>query len=344
MRCNTPLMNSWHSFSPNGRWMVFSSKSRSPYTQMFLTHLDEAGHDSPAILIENATAANRAVNIPEFVNIPPGGMLQIDAPVTDYYRLVDSAAELMKSGRHQAAAQEWQKALELSPGEARAHNNLGVCLSATGQSEAAIAHFQTALELSPEYPEAHNNLGEALAKKRWFNEAIPHLEKAIDLNPQYASAHSNLGAALAQLNRISEAIPHLEKAIEYKPDLADAHNNLGVALAMAGRIAEAIPALEQAAKLTGGTEPMILDLLAQLYAQTGRFEQAAEAARRARAAREAGRRYFTVMATAATVLSHSNCSLPALPPVAESVILNVSTGAAGLLMVIFTRPRSCAWS
>ena len=26
--CNTPLMNSWHSFSPNGRWLVFSSKSR----------------------------------------------------------------------------------------------------------------------------------------------------------------------------------------------------------------------------------------------------------------------------------------------------------------------------
>ena len=72
MRCNTPLMNSWHSFSPNGRWLVFSSKSRSPYTQMFLTHLDEEGNDSPAILIENATAANRAVNIPEFVNIPSG--------------------------------------------------------------------------------------------------------------------------------------------------------------------------------------------------------------------------------------------------------------------------------
>ena len=60
MRCNTSRMNSWHSFSPNGRWMVFSSKSRSPYTQMFLTHLDEDGRDSPAILIPNATAANRA--------------------------------------------------------------------------------------------------------------------------------------------------------------------------------------------------------------------------------------------------------------------------------------------
>ena len=87
MRCNTPLMNSWHSFSPNGRWLVFSSKSRSPYTQMFLTHIDEDGNDSPAILIENSTAANRAVNIPEFVNIPPDGMLKIEAPATGVLRL-----------------------------------------------------------------------------------------------------------------------------------------------------------------------------------------------------------------------------------------------------------------
>ena len=38
---NKAPMNSWHSFSPNGRWLVFSSKRRGPYTKMFLTHLDE---------------------------------------------------------------------------------------------------------------------------------------------------------------------------------------------------------------------------------------------------------------------------------------------------------------
>lgn len=83
MRANTRLMNSWHSFSPNGRWMVFSSKARSPYTQMYLTHLDSDGNDSPPILIDNATAANRAVNIPEFVNIGADGIENIDVHVAD---------------------------------------------------------------------------------------------------------------------------------------------------------------------------------------------------------------------------------------------------------------------
>ena len=83
LRANTRLMNSWHSFSPNGRWLVFSSKARSPYTQMYLTHIDANGIDSPAILIENATAANRAVNIPEFVNIDADGIEDIQVHVAD---------------------------------------------------------------------------------------------------------------------------------------------------------------------------------------------------------------------------------------------------------------------
>jgi len=81
MRANTRLMNSWHSFSPNGRWLVFSSKARSAYTQMYLTHIDANGNDSPAILIDNATAANRAVNIPEFVNMDPDGIDDIQVNV-----------------------------------------------------------------------------------------------------------------------------------------------------------------------------------------------------------------------------------------------------------------------
>jgi hypothetical protein len=70
LTANTKLMNSWHSFSPNGRWLAFSSKGRGPYTQLMLTHIDANGNDTPAIMVENTTAANRAVNIPEFLNVP----------------------------------------------------------------------------------------------------------------------------------------------------------------------------------------------------------------------------------------------------------------------------------
>jgi len=315
MRCNTPLMNSWHSFSPNGKWMVFSSKSRSPYTQMFLTHIDAAGNDSPAILIENSTAANRAVNIPEFVNIPAATAMKIEAPVTDYYRLIDAASDLAREHQYEAAIAPWREALERNPNDVPVRLGLGVALFETGRVAEAIAQYRAALDLSPEDPEALNNLGAALTRQGNYREAIAALEKSLAVNPADGGAHSNLGAALAQSGRVAEALPHLTRAVEYKPDDAESHTNLGLALAMAQRLDEAIPHLEKAAaispgsfeyqfnlgrilaaahrfddalpcferavKLSGGKDPVMLDLLGGVYAELNRFAEAAETARRA---------------------------------------------------------------
>ena len=78
MRCNTRRMNSWHSWSPNSRWLVFSSKAFRPFTQLFLTHIDENGMDTPPVLLRDFTPSYRAANIPEFVNIKPGSIRKID--------------------------------------------------------------------------------------------------------------------------------------------------------------------------------------------------------------------------------------------------------------------------
>jgi tetratricopeptide (TPR) repeat protein len=189
LRCNTPLMNSWHSFSPNGRWLVFSSKSRSPYTQMFLTHLDEEGNDSPAILIDNATAANRAVNIPEFVNIPSDGMMKIDVPAAESYRHFDLAYDLTAKGHLEEGIAEWKKVLELDPGNAKAHNNLGFALSQHGNLAEGLTQFQKALEVNPEFSAAHNNLGTGLLREDKLEEALPHLQRAMEINPAYAKIY-----------------------------------------------------------------------------------------------------------------------------------------------------------
>ena len=69
MNCNTGNMNSWHSWSPNGRWLVFSSKQRGPYTQLYLTHIDKDGNDSPPVFLENLAFESRAANIPEFLPV-----------------------------------------------------------------------------------------------------------------------------------------------------------------------------------------------------------------------------------------------------------------------------------
>ncbi len=246
MRSNTPLMNSWHSFSPNGRWLVFSSKSRSPYTQMFLTHLDEDGNDSPAILIENSTAANRAVNIPEFVNIPPDGIEKIDVPAADFYNQFEIAFDLMEKRQYEAAIPEWNKALALDPTDVKAHIDLGTSLAETGRMEAATAQYQKARELDPQNPDVYSHLAAALARTGKPGQAVPYFETALKLSPQDAKLHNSFGLALAKLGRPDEAIAHYQKARAIAPGDAESYTNLGVTLAQTGRPDEAIPYLEKA--------------------------------------------------------------------------------------------------
>jgi hypothetical protein len=69
--CNLYRMNSWHAWSPNSKWIVFSSKGLSPYTDMFLSHIDEKGNASVPVLVERARANRRVINYPEFVNRKP---------------------------------------------------------------------------------------------------------------------------------------------------------------------------------------------------------------------------------------------------------------------------------
>lgn len=71
LQCNLPGMNSWHAWSPNSKWIVFSSKGLSPYTDMFLAHIDEKGNSSIPVLIDKARENNRVINYPEFVNRNP---------------------------------------------------------------------------------------------------------------------------------------------------------------------------------------------------------------------------------------------------------------------------------
>jgi tetratricopeptide (TPR) repeat protein len=308
MRCNTPLMNSWHSFSPNSRWLVFSSKARSPYTQMYLTHIDEQGNDSPAILIENSTAANRAVNLPEFVNIPQDGIMAIATPAVEMYKKFDHAAELVDKGQFEAAIGEWKELLATNPDDSRIHNNLATALTRTGRYTEAIPEFQKALELNPQYhtiynnlgrtlvaagrsdeaivtfqrglqyypesPDLHDHLGLALASKGRFDEAMAEFNKALEINPNNADAHRNLGRALAITGRLDQAVPHFERAVEINPEFAEAQSEFGRLLAVEGQYDQAIPHLKKALAIKPDLVEAHYYLGASLYFSSGRTQEA----------------------------------------------------------------------
>ena len=254
MNCNTSLMNSWHTFSPNGRWLAFSSKARSPYTQLMLTHIDANGNDSPAIIVDNTTAANRAVNIPEFVNVPPGGLATIDPQAMEFYRLVDDAYKLMQNNRIPEAIATLRNALQRDPDDAMAHYNLGTLLSGTSQERDAKDEYQKASDLSPENTLFLERLAVSLFLNGDPHGAILRLQKAVELMPKSPELRFNLGYFLEAQGEFAAALEPLQKAVE----LSQSRNGrflseLANAYSKTGHFAEAILAAHQALDLAAET-------------------------------------------------------------------------------------------
>ena len=77
MNCNRTRMNSWHTWSPNSRWLAFVSKENMPYTELYLTHIDENGNDSIPVLASRFNKPGYAINVPEFINIEADGIHSI---------------------------------------------------------------------------------------------------------------------------------------------------------------------------------------------------------------------------------------------------------------------------
>ncbi|MCX5784676.1 MAG: tetratricopeptide repeat protein, partial [Elusimicrobia bacterium] len=268
MQCNRALMNSWHSWSPNGKWLVFSSKANGPYTQLFLTHIDEQGNDTPPVLLERLTSPDRAANIPEFVNVRSGALKIIHEQFVDDTSFSRASNQFIFSGDYDSAAQAALKALSINPDNAYAHLKMGEALEQQNKLEEAVIQLAEAVKINPDDFVAHNELGVALAMRAMqaenlirtkeqlgpvpdsvkikaqnaamYKEAVFHLKEAIRLNPNCADAYNNWGLTLKAQGEFKKAVPPLTEALRLNPDYAQAHNNLGWTLKALGNLDEAI--------------------------------------------------------------------------------------------------------
>ncbi|MEO0396081.1 MAG: tetratricopeptide repeat protein, partial [Cyanobacteria bacterium P01_A01_bin.137] len=94
--------------------------------------------------------------------------------------------------QNESAIEALQKGLKISE-EAYAVNWLGATYKALKRYDEAISSYEKAIELDPSYATAHNNLGATYNDLKRYDEAISSYEKAIELDPSYATAHNNLG-------------------------------------------------------------------------------------------------------------------------------------------------------
>ncbi len=248
MTCNTSEMNSWHSWSPNSRWLVFSSKVRGPYTRLYLTHINEAGEDSPPVFIENLLPTGRAANIPEFVNRKADTWSSLSDAFSDsgnylfrvaknklHYRdflgaestfnaaaavdpdnyaiYLEQGILFSKKGNFPAANKSFEKAINLAPEEFLVHYNIGVLKSGTGDLPGAIQCFNRALVLKPGNINALYRRSLVKMKSKDFEGAMADCGHILKINPSSPPAWNLQGLLKSELGNIRGALADFSQAI-----------------------------------------------------------------------------------------------------------------------------------
>jgi tetratricopeptide (TPR) repeat protein len=240
LRCNTARMNSWHSWSSNGRWLIFSSKANSAYTQLFVAHIDEDGMDAPAVLLEQFTAPDRAANIPEFVAAAPEAVEHISPHFIDDVSLWRSGMALMEAGDLPTAGTRFREALKLNPRNVKAHIGLGNTLEEARNHDEAMIHYNEAIRLDPTSAVGHVNVGNIFLKRGAQAQAIGEYEAALKLEPGNLYAHLNLGQCYLAAEKYPTALAHLTAVHRQDPNNAVLCHFLGKIHERLGQRTEAI--------------------------------------------------------------------------------------------------------
>jgi tetratricopeptide (TPR) repeat protein len=115
------------------------------------------------------------------------------------------------------------------PTQISAFGNRGIARWRLNNPQAAIDDFNAALRLSPEEPMIYNNRGNVLLELHHYEEAAKDFTQAIALSPSYGSAYNNRGNARFLLGDHVGAIADYTKAVTLMPANAVPFNGRGKA-------------------------------------------------------------------------------------------------------------------
>ncbi len=161
------------------------------------------------------------------------------------------------------------KALQLDDTLAEAHTTLALAIWLYDfDASQAIKEFQRAIELNPNYAIAHQQYGNnTLSALGRFDDAIVEGKRAVELDPLSLVINTDMGSDYYYARRYDEAIAQLHKTLEMDPGFYIAHLVLGQVLDAKGARDAAIVECEKARALND--DPSVLGVLARSHGLSG---------------------------------------------------------------------------
>ncbi len=165
--------------------------------------------------------------------------------------LLERSQKAYAEQRYPEAAGWLKTLLQSDPGNAKAHDLLGLIYHRTEKLPAAEAEYRKAIEANPKLVEARYNLGISLFDQKKYKEAEKYLEEAAakQSNSEY---EYNLGLTCQKLNKTDKAIQAYQRAIKVDSSNALAHYSLGRLYHDNQKIQDAIQEYKKAIEIDSG--------------------------------------------------------------------------------------------
>jgi len=152
----------------------------------------------------------------------------------------------LERGRFDLAKDRLEKAMRQDESFAPAYHAYALLMDRLGEADAAAGNFNKALELAPADPELRNNHGGFLCRQKRLDEALAEFDKAAG-DPLYATpeyALTNAGICLREAGQPARAEPYLNAALQRNPRFPSAIYQMAVTRQALGDAAGALKWLE----------------------------------------------------------------------------------------------------
>jgi len=137
-----------------------------------------------------------------------------DEPTTAYGWFLRGCTRDHDAETGDEAMLAYRRALELDPGLAAAHTNLGNLHYRRGERGPARECYRAACALEPEQPQARFNLANLLEEDGDLDMAIAEYRRALAHDPEFADAHFNLALTLERVGSRVQALAHWRRYVE----------------------------------------------------------------------------------------------------------------------------------